>query len=425
MNQTTPAQKQVLIVGGGFGGMKVALELAKHPEYHVTLLSDQPYFRYYPATYHTATGGLYEQYVIPLNKILEDTSVTVIQGTAKTINRETRTIITEDGQTHSYEVLVLAMGSVANYFGIQGLEEFSYGVKSFEQIKRFKKHLHDQLVSEGRPDLNYVIVGAGPTGIELAGALPEYLHKIMKKHGMKGQKPHITLIEAAPRLLPRSPEKVSKAVERRLEKLGVTLKVNQKVEGLSADNLMVNGEPIQSHTVVWTAGTANHPFFKENDFALTERGKVIVDEYLRTEEGIYVLGDNANTEFSGLAATAVHDGAFVADDILARGKGIEAKAYVPQKPTIVMPVGKGWASVEIGGLILTGWLGWILHHRADWGGFHDLEPWWKASQQWMTEFGDEKENCPTCIPGPASPPEADKTQTPPNTPVDPADTTTK
>jgi NADH dehydrogenase FAD-containing subunit len=120
-----------------------------------------------------------------------------------------------------------------------------------------------------------------------------------------------------------------------------------------------------------------------------------------TEEGIYVIGDNANTEFSGLAATAVHDGAFVAEDIILRGKGKDPKPYVPQKPTIVMPVGKGWASVEIGGLILTGWLGWILHHRADWGGFHDLEPWWKASQQWMTEFGDEKEECPTCVPGPA------------------------
>jgi NADH dehydrogenase len=173
------------------------------------------------------------------------------------------------------------MGSVANYFGIQGLEEYSFGVKSFEQIKRFKKHLHDQLVSEGRPDLNYVIVGAGPTGIELAGALPDYLHKIMKKHGVHGQKPQITLIEAAARLLPRSPEKVSKAVEKRLQKLGITLKVNQKVEGLSADNLMVNGEPIHSHTVVWTAGTANHPFFKENNFGLTERGKVIVDDRRR------------------------------------------------------------------------------------------------------------------------------------------------
>lgn len=401
MTETTPAQKKVLIVGGGFGGMKAALELSKRSDFAVTLLSDQPYFRYYPATYHTATGGLYEQYVIPLHKILDEKHVGIVQGSAKTLDQQAHTVTTEDGQVLHYEVLILALGSIANYFGIKGLEEFSYGVKSFEQIKRFKHHLHEQLVADGRPDLNYVIVGAGPTGIELAGALPEYLFKVMKAHNITGTRPQITLIEAAPRLLPRSPEKVSKAVEKRLQKLGITLKVNQKVEGLSADNLMVNGEPIKSHTVVWTAGTANHPFFKENNIPLTDRGKVTVDEYLRIGEGIYVIGDNASTEFSGLAATAVHDGAFVAQDIIRRADGKNPVPYQPKKPTIVMPVGKGWASVEVGGLILTGRLGWFMHHRADWGGFHDLEPWWKASQQWMTEFGDEKEEeCPNCVADP-------------------------
>lgn len=398
MTQTTPAQKKVLIVGGGFGGMKAALELSKNPGFSVTLLSDQPYFRYYPATYHTATGGLYDQYVIPLHNILDEKRVTIVQGVAKTLDRAAHTITTADGQVHHYEILILALGSVANYFGIQGLEEFSYGVKTFEQIKRLKQHLHDQLASDGRPDLNYIIVGAGPTGIELAGALPEYLQRIMKAHGITGIQPRITLIEAAPRLLPRSPEKVSRAVEKRLQKLGVTLKVNQKVEGLSADNLMVNGEPVQSHTVIWTAGTANHPFFKENGFTINERGKVEVDQYLRSEEAIYVAGDNANTQFSGLASTAAYDGNFISQDIIRRSAGKSPRAYVPKKPTIVMPVGTGWASVETAGLIFTGRLGWWMHHKADWGGFHDLEPWWKASQQWMTEFGTQTDPCPTCSP---------------------------
>lgn len=391
----TPSQKHVLIVGGGFGGIKAAIELSKNDDFAVTLLSDQPTFRYYPALYHTATGGLYAQSNIPLEQILDTKRVTIVQGSAKALDRKKRTITTTDGQTVSYEVLVLALGVVTNYFGIKGLEEFSYGIKSWEQIQRFKHHLHEQLSKDHAPDLNYLIVGAGPTGIELAGALPAYLEEIMANHGITGKKPKITIIEAAPRLLPRSVEKVSKDVEKRLNKLGIELRLGQTVEGETADSLMVNGEPIKSQTVVWTAGTTNNPFFKENNFALTDRGKVEVDEYLRAEEGIYVIGDNANTPFSGQAEVAVGDGLYAAKDIIRRAEGEKPEAYVPRAPRPVIPVGKGWASVVWGKAIFSGHLGWWLREAADWVAYHDLEPWWKASQQWMTEFGSQ-EDCPEC-----------------------------
>src|SRR5262249_37760884 len=147
-----------------------------------------------------------------------------------------------------------------NYFGIKGLDEYSYSIKSQSEVQRFKEHLHQQLADEKRPDLHYVIVGAGATGIELAGALPSYLRCIMKNHGLPQRKLHIDLIEAAPRLLPRLPKETSRAVRRRLRKLGVTLYLNSTVEGETADKLMVSGKPIRSHTVVWTAGVTNHPF---------------------------------------------------------------------------------------------------------------------------------------------------------------------
>lgn len=389
-----PSQKRVLIVGGGFGGIKTALELSKRRDFAVTLLSDQTHFRYYPALYHTATGGLYDQSNIALDTIVKADRVKVVQGSAKTLDRQAHTVTTTDGTVIGYEILVLAMGVVTNYFGIKGLEEHSYGIKSWEQIKKFKDHLHQQL-SDGTPDLNYIIVGAGPTGIELAGALPAYLEKIMRKHGVAGHKPHITVIEAAPRLLPHSPEKISAAVGKRLQKLGIALQLGQTVEGQTADSLMVNGQAIDSRTVVWTAGTSNHPFFKENNFTLTDHGKVQVDEYLHAEEGIYVVGDNAGTEFSGLAQTALGDGEFVAEDMMRRADGKNPEAYKPKKPISVIPVGEGWAAVEWGKQQFAGFIGWMLRSAADWIGFHDLEPWWKASQQWMTEFGSQ-EDCPTC-----------------------------
>lgn len=391
----SPSQKRVLIVGGGFGGIKTALELSKHHDFNITLLSDKADFRYYPALYHTATGGMHAQTSIPLEKILAGKNVTIKQGTAVSIDRKAHTIATKEGDTFGYEVLVLALGVVTNYFGIEGLEEYSYGIKSWEQIQRFKHHLHAQLSDEHAPDANYLIVGAGPTGIEFAGALPAYLAKIMPNHGITGKQPKITIIEAAPRLLPHSSPKISDAVAKRLQDLGVELRLGQKVEGETADSLMVNGEPIKSQTVIWTAGTANNPFFKTNNFDLTERSKVVVDEYLRSEEAIYVIGDNADTQYSGLAQTALHDGQFVARDIVLRASGKEPVAYEAVKPVSVIPVGHGWAAVEWGKRTFSGLIGWMLRSAADWVGFHDLEPWWKASEQWMTEFGTE-EDCPEC-----------------------------
>ncbi len=393
---STPSQKQILIIGGGFGGVKAALELSKNTAFAVTLLSNQTSFRYYPALYRTATGGLYEQSNIPLDEILDLQRVRLVEGTAQKINRSRKIVVLDDGDELQYEIVILALGAVTNYFGIEGLDEYSYGIKSWEQIQRFKHHLHDQLEDTRQPDQNYLIVGAGPTGIELAGMLPEYLHKIMQNHGVTGPAPRITIIEAAPRLLPHSPEAVSKDVAKRLQKLGIELRLGQKVEGESTESLMVNGESLSSKTVVWTAGTANHPFFKQNEFSLTQRGKAEVDEYLRVDEGVYVIGDNADTMYSGLAQTALYDALFVVNDIERRAAGKSPVAYVPKKPIIVIPVGKGWASVEWGKKVFSGMLGWWLREAADWIGFHDLQPWWKASQQWMTEFGNE-EDCPVCM----------------------------
>lgn len=374
--------------------MKAALELSKLHGVVVTLVSDHSCFRYYPALYHTATGGLYQQSNIPLKEIIDTGRVTFIQGTATTLNRTDKTVTTEQGDTLPYDTLILALGVVTNYFGITGLDEHSYSIKSKEQIQAFKAHLHSQLDS-GAPDLNYVIVGAGPTGIEVAGALPAYLKKIMRNHGIQGVTPKLTIIEAAPRLLPHSPEKISSAVAKRLQKLGIEVRLGQVVEGQSADSLMVSGQPITSKTVIWTAGTANHPFFKQNNFALAERGKVAVDEYLQAEENIYVIGDNANTQYSGLAQTALRDGLFVAADIKRRLHTKDTLAYKPKKPISVIPVGHGWSTVEWGSRSFVGLVGWWLREAADWVGFYDLQPWWKATRQWMTEFG-EYEECPKC-----------------------------
>lgn len=393
---TDQNKHHVVIVGGGFGGLKAALELSKSERVAVTLVSDQPDFRYYPSLYHTATGGLRAQSSIPLETILTDGSVEIVFGTAERIDRGKKVVELKRGKTVSYDTLILALGVVTNYFGIKGLEEYSYGIKSIEAIQRFKQHLHTQLQDEHQPDLNYIIVGAGPTGIELAGALPLYLRKLMRNHGIKHKAIHIDLIESQPRLLPRSPKQTSRAVRRQLRRLGVKLYLGQTVEGETADALVLNGKPLPSHTVVWTAGMANNPFFTANNFSMNERHKVNVNDYLMAEPDIYVIGDNAATQFSGMAQTALHDGKFVSENILRQLDGKQPEKYKARQPVSIIPAGPRWAAVDWGKFHFYGTLGWILREAADWVGFHDLEPWWQASEQWFTELGSEEQECAVC-----------------------------
>lgn len=388
-------QEKVLIVGGGFGGVKAALELAEDAHFDITLLSDDSELRYYPTLYHTATGGRRANSSLPLARIFENMPINIIRGRAVSLDRKSKTITTEDKQAYSYDILILGLGVVTNYFGINGLNKYAYSIKSQAEVARFKAHLHQQLIEHRQPDPHYVIVGAGPTGIELAGALPGYLKEIMRNHGVKARTLHVDLIEAMPRLLPRMPRSTSNAVRRRLRRLGIKLYLGSAVQGQTADELIVNGKPIRSHTVVWTAGVTNHPFFKANNFVIMGRGKVGVDIYLQAEENIFVIGDNANTPYSGLAQTALRDGEFVARNLRRRAAGKHFKSYIAKEPITIVPAGARWAAVIWGKLSFNGKTGWLLREAADLVGFHDLEPWPRAAKQFMTEFSEE-DACPVC-----------------------------
>jgi NADH dehydrogenase len=388
-------RKHALIIGGGFAGVKAALELARHDSFDVTLISDRPNFHYYPTLYHTATGGPVAESSIPLKMLFKDTRVKLVQAKADHLNREKKTIKTGDGKVYTYDTLLLALGSVPNYFGIKGIQDYAYSINTPEEARKFKNHLHEQLTAAHRPDLNYVVVGAGPTGIELSGALPHYLKEVMKAHGIKHRAIHVDLIEAAPKLLPRLPKAMSRAVARRLRKQGVKLYLSQSVEGETADALMVNGKPIQSHTVVWTAGATINPFFLANNFKLSPRRKVEIDGFLQAEPDIFVLGDNAETQFSGMAQTALYDAKFVSHNLIRREEGELMETYKSKEPIYVIPAGPGWAAVLWGKKQLYGRVGWILRSLADLRAYADYEPWWRAGEQWMTELETE-EDCTIC-----------------------------
>lgn len=389
------AKNKIVIVGGGFGGIKAALELAHDNRFSITLISDRDDFRVYPTLFHVSTGGSRKVASIHLSEIFENKPVKVVIDTVTGIDKAKRTVTTKSGGVFAYEAVILGLGVTTNYFGIKGLQEFSFGIKTLEDAEELKAHLHKQLCTNRKYDLNYVVVGGGPTGVELAGALPQYIKTIAKNQGLRKRKIHIDLIEAAPRLVPRMPKDISRAVARNLRRQGVKIYTKTAVQAQTADALMVNNKPIRSHTVIWTAGIANSSFFKEQDFQLTRTGKVRVDHFLQAEPGLYVIGDNADTPYSGMAQTALYDGKFVAQNLQRIASNQDPKPYTAKKPIYVLPAGPNWAAVLWGKVRIFGWLGWVLRSLADLRLYHDYLPVDKATMRWIA-MNDDEDYCPHC-----------------------------
>ncbi|MFZ1812444.1 MAG: FAD-dependent oxidoreductase [Candidatus Saccharimonadales bacterium] len=386
----------IVIVGGGFAGVKTALLLARQRHVRVTLISDRDHFVYYPALYAVATGGAQRQSFVPLSEIFAGTSVQVVHDTITGYD-PTRRIVSGKQRDYSYDRVVFALGVVTSYFGIQGLERYSFGIKSSEEVHRFRRHLHDELTSERRLDKHYVVVGAGPTGVELASSLAQYIDHIARAHSIRHSRIRIRLVEAAPRILPRMSEAASHLVTRRLRDTGVTVMTKEKVEWQDDDEVSVNGRSLPTKTVVWTSGVANHPFFEQHAeyFQLSPTHRVVVDEHLMTNRHTYVIGDNAFTPYSGLAQTALHDAVFVARDIRLQQRGGARKPYRPYQPPVVIPVGKNWALLEWKTIRIHGWIGHVIRRCADIIGYHDILPLRLAISAWQAESIAE-DDCPVC-----------------------------
>ncbi len=385
----------ITIAGGGFGGVKAALELAKDEKNSITLITDKPDFQYYPALFSTATGHRHLESWVPLGVIFAGKpNVSVVLDTLTSIDPDKKILKGTSGSAYDYHTCILALGTVTTYFGIKGLDTYAYGIKSAAEITRLKQHLYTDIAENHFIDKHYVVVGAGPTGVELAAALGTYLQRLCKRYKVRQHKLHIDLIEAAPRILPRMSEKASRKVEKRLKQLGVHIQTGKAVQSASADDLVVSGKEIDSRTVIWTSGVANNPFFSANSkhFTLAKNGRVEVDEHLRAGKDLYVIGDNAATPYTGLAQTALHDAIFVAGNLVRQKRHKKLKKYRAVMPPVVVPVGEGWAVFEWHGLTLSGRLASAIRRAADFIGYSDILPIgqalgvWRASTMYEDDY---------------------------------------
>ena len=397
--------KKVLIVGGGFAGIKCALELEKahSKNLKIVLVSDKPHFEYHAALYRLATGTSPFEVCIPIREIFLNNAslpfafgkrknVEVLQDKIVQIDLQNKTLLGDSQSHYTYDYLVLAVGSETAYFNIPGLKEHSFGLKSVNDALRLKKHIHEMFELG---DTHIVIVGAGPTGTELAAQLASYTKTLAKTHKVDTSETKIDLIERGDQIMRFLPNQVSKTITARLRKLDVNVILNEPIVSEDIEKVYLKDMQIKAKTIIWTAGiVANSLINDVTGLEVDECGKVNVDEHLQAigQQNVFLGGDLANTKYSGMAQTAINDGAFIAKVILAKEKGHKLPVLTQQKPIYAIPVGQGWAAVVSGNSIYYGKLGWFIRRWLDLKAFMTFLPFNKA---WEV-FRDGIQLCETC-----------------------------
>ncbi len=379
----------IVVVGGGFGGVKTALELANKRGIDVTLISQGMNFEYHGALYRTATGRSPMEVVIPLREIFARAkNVSVVLDTVSKIDPKMQRIESETGNVYAYDKVVLALGNVTNYFGIEGMEQHTSTMTTISNTMVLRHKLIALLRSK-KKTIKIAVIGGGASGVELVAELPYFAELVAKKDGREQKHLELTLIEGSDRVLPLLDAKASDIAHKKLVSQGIALHLNTRVNSCHEGQVCMDSGDISADLIVWTAGSRPPDFYTTNESVfMLERGKVVVDSFLRARakkgsyKDIYVIGDNAKTPFSGMAQTAIHDAKFVARNFIAQARGTQQTLYRAWHPIYVVTVGPGWAVVQDGRKIVSGRIGWSIRRKADMWVFKNFEPYKKAIKTW-------------------------------------------
>jgi len=378
---------KIVVAGGGFGGVKTALNFANVPGFEVTLISDNTHFEYHGALYRSAVGHSPMEVVIPLKEIFANcTNVEIILDSVGYIDHSKKIIASQTGQTYTYDIAVLALGNIVNYVGIDGLETNTQTMHDIPSTIRLRGKLVDIFKKTSNKPCRIAVIGAGASGVELAGEICNFATFIAKKYSIKPPQCKVILVDGSSRVLPLLSEKASRKATKKLQDLGVEIHLNIRVESCEVNSVCLSAGNLDADLIVWTAGSKPSSFYSKNPdvFTLNRNGKVVVDNQLQSQghKNIYVIGDNADTKYSGMAQTALSDANFISKNIIAQHKNGKLKNYKPKKPLYVVTVGPKWAVVENGSRIRSGRAGWKTRRDADLAIFRNFQPYKQAIKTW-------------------------------------------
>ncbi|MBZ5636491.1 MAG: NAD(P)/FAD-dependent oxidoreductase [Acidobacteriia bacterium] len=376
---------RAVIIGGGFGGLYAARAL-RHEKLSVTLVDRRNFHLFQPLLYQVATGALSPgEIAAPLRVLLrKQKNAQVLLAEAADLDATNRSVILDKGEI-PYDTLVVAAGARHFYFGHDSWEPIAPGLKSLEDATRIRhKILYAFEAAEREPDperrrswLTFVIVGAGPTGVELAGALAEIANDSLR-HDFRSIHPEesrILLLDALPRVLTAFPESLSAAAERQLIRLGVRVIPSVRVTEIDPNGVTYSTatsiERIEAHTVLWAAGVKPSPWgeilARRAGAELDRAGRVKVNADLTVpgHPEIFVIGDLAYREqdgvlLPGIAPVAMQEGRYVASVILDRLGSRSVRPFRYFDKGYLAVIGRNKGVGVIGGVKLHGWIAWFV-----------------------------------------------------------------
>jgi NADH dehydrogenase len=382
--ETSNAPIRVVIVGGGFGGLRAAKTLACKSEVCVTLIDRHNYHLFQPLLYQVATAGLSPADIaVPIRSVIGSArNIEIVLGTVTSIDTSLKKLIYDSTEMH-YDFLIVASGAMHSYFSHPEWEPLAPGLKTLEQATEIRRRVllaYERAEIESDPIhrkalLTFVIVGGGPTGVELAGAIAEISRQTLAKDFKKidPSQARVILIEANQRILSAFAEDLSKIATRDLEQMGVQIWTNSRVSGLTPNSVLLGNESIASETVIWAAGVKPSELgrFLGCDFDSLGRVKVNETLSLNNHPEVFVIGDLAHfvlpnqQSLPGLAPVALQQGEWAALNILESVHGKPYRSFKYVDKGMMATIGRKKAIMQFRGLRVSGfvaWLAWLLIH---------------------------------------------------------------
>ncbi len=377
----TPSQARhhkVVVVGGGFGGLEAVHGLARTPV-DITLIDQRNHHIFQPLLYQVATASLATSEIAwPIRALVRRRpEVTTILATVVGVDAEARRVRLDDGKTVAYDTLILATGARHAYFGHDEWEPFAPGLKTIEDATRIRRRIlmaFERAEWETDPRkraalLTFVIVGAGPTGVELAGTIAELARDTLPAEfrNIDTQKARVVLIEAGPRVLAGYAEDISDYAQRSLEHIGVEVELGRAVSQCTADGVVYGDRTLEAKTIIWAAGVRASPAAEWLGAPADRAGRLIVNPDLTVpgHPDVFAIGDTVTIPgpdgkpVPGIAPAAKQQGRYVAQVIKARLRGGAPPGPFQYKHAgSLAQIGKRLAVIDFGWLKMRGALAW-------------------------------------------------------------------
>lgn len=405
------APKRIVILGAGYAGIRTALDLARAKKrgvnIDITVISDRPYHIDSPALYEVATAYLHKESAtssetigagvgVPLNDIFAGLPITVRRHTVRDIVPTQRVVQMHDGAAVSFDTLVIALGASVATYGIPGVLQHAFSVKTISEALELRHHIVRQFMmakrlppEDRRHNLSFAVVGAGATGVEIAAELCGQITKLCQRHQIDATCPRVFLIEAAPEILPTVAVVLRPYAQARLKHIGVELYLGQPITGVSEQGVtFVDGSLLPAATVIWTGGLKVHPALRGAQLPLKHWGVACADTLqVVGHPNIFVAGDAAvlaSTEkIPGIVPVAYTEGALVAQNILRQIRGEKLAPYQYRTLGALITVGgKSAVATLPGARTMVGLPAWVLKKVVALRYWTTVVSWWRAVSFW-------------------------------------------